>query len=99
MAGKWACSGGHVDAGEDEEEAVIRELEEETSIKAGEVHKFEEDDVDIGHLSFFWTWVPDGTKAVADDDAEKAKWVKVSNLPELAWENARQIRDALDDAL
>lgn len=94
MKGKWACPGGHVDAGESDRDAAYRELEEETGIEADEMHQFEKGKVDIGHLTFFWTWVPAGTRAVADDDAEKTKWVKVSNLPELAWENARQIRDA-----
>lgn len=99
MAGKWACPGGHVDGGESDRDAAYRELEEETGIEADEMHQFEKGEVDIGHLTFFWTWVPQATRAVADDDAEKAKWVKVSNLPELAWENARQIEDAAKVAL
>lgn len=97
--GKWACPGGHVDAGEEDKDAAYRELEEETGIEADSMHQFEHDDVQIGHLVFFWTLVDDNTKAKAMDDAEKAKWVSVDNLPELAWENERQIKEAVKLAL
>lgn len=92
--GKWACPGGHVEKGESDKKAAFRELEEETGISADEMHKFDEEEVDIGHLSFWWTLVPGKTKAKAADDAEKAKWVPVDDPPELAWDNAEKIQEA-----
>ena len=37
--GKWSTPGGHVDPGETFEQAAIRELEEETGIKAKQIHE------------------------------------------------------------
>lgn len=95
-AGKWACPGGHVDPGESDLDAAYRELEEETGIEADSMHRLDSQDVDIGHLTFYWTRVPAGTRAVAADDAEKAKWVPVDDLPDLAWDNAEQIERAAE---
>lgn len=94
-AGKWACPGGGLEKGENAEEAAYRELEEETGVQASQMHLFDEAQVDIGHLSFFWTWVDDTEEACAGDDAARCRWVKVRELPKLAWDNADKIRQAL----
>lgn len=96
--GKWACPGGHVDKGESDEAAAFRELKEETGVEADEMTLFQEEDVDIGHLAFFWTVVEGGTRARASDDAGQSRWVDVTDIPELAWNNDEEIRKACIEA-
>jgi 8-oxo-dGTP diphosphatase len=101
--GKWAFPGGFVDMDESLEQAVNRELKEETGLEdlpleqfytAGDVHR------DPRHRTITVTYIgftPDKLPAlVAGDDAGNAAWFPVDGLPALAFDHAEILRRALD---
>jgi mutator protein MutT len=83
---KWSLPGGHVEAGEKLEEAALRELSEETGVKA-ELH-------DIFHvaeiinsethfvIAVFWAAWKTGEPAAAGD-AKAARWADLAELEEI----------------
>jgi 8-oxo-dGTP diphosphatase len=97
----WALPGGFVDDGEDLEDAAIRELEEETSVKvsnAEQLKAFGKPGRDPRHHTVsvaFMAFVPDNTTAVAADDAKEIGWFRVDDLPALAFDHAEIIAFAL----
>jgi 8-oxo-dGTP diphosphatase len=101
-AGAWALPGGFVDVDEAAETAARRELEEETGIVyAGplpQLHTYTAPDRDprgrtisITHLAR----LPEVVEAVGADDAAEARWFPVTDLPELAFDHAQVLADAL----
>ncbi|GAB2981872.1 NUDIX domain-containing protein [Nocardioides montaniterrae] len=101
-AGAWALPGGFVDADEDAETAARRELREETglelSVPLTQLHTYTAPDRDprgrtisIVHLAS----VPETVAATAGDDAADVRWFPVSDLPELAFDHAEVLADAL----
>ncbi|WP_327332943.1 NUDIX domain-containing protein [Streptomyces anulatus] len=105
FAGCWALPGGHLDAGEDPQDAAARELTEETGVLVPAA-----DLVPIGtydapgrdprgrySTDAYLARVPADTLAVADDDAANVRWVKLSTALEdgaLAFDHADILRDA-----
>ncbi|MEU8741884.1 NUDIX hydrolase [Streptomyces halstedii] len=94
--GMWALPGGHVDPGETSRLAAARELGEETG-----VHVAPEDLRQIGvwdeagrdprgrYITVaYLVVVPEGTQAVAGDDARTARWWPLGALPQLAFDHA-----------
>jgi ADP-ribose pyrophosphatase YjhB (NUDIX family) len=85
-AGLWSVPGGRVEAGETEAEAVVREVAEETGLRAecGDLLGWAER-TGSGHhfviLDFLVT-VPEG-QPVAGDDAAEVGWFRLSSVPEL----------------
>jgi len=98
--GDWALPGGFVDMDETLEEAVVRELEEETALKNIELkqlHAFSALDRDPRGRTIsviFWGILEDGQNVVAGDDASDAKWFKIDNLPLLAFDHNEVIKMA-----
>ncbi len=84
--GMWAFPGGFVDYGEDPEDAVIRELMEETGVKGENpriLHVLGEPGRDprkhcVG--LFYLVDVDPSAKPIGDDDAVSAAWVPIEQL-------------------
>jgi len=99
--GGWAFPGGFMNMDETTERCAIRELEEETGLKVSKVNqigaysKVERDPrgrtVTVAYLA-----IVDAPIAVnGQDDASKAQWFPLSALPELAFDHADIMQDAI----
>ena len=105
--GSWALPGGFLDEQETLEEAAARELQEETgiSVQPGDLVQlkaYSEPKRDprtrvIGVA--FSIVVPVETVAEADDDAADAKWFKIDELPELAFDHSTMIGESMNRLL
>jgi len=99
--GHWALPGGFVDMDETLEEAVARELEEETNITGvdlKQLHAFSALDRDPRGRTIsvvFWGILNDRQQAKAGDDARETGWFDINNLPELAFDH----RDVVEMAI
>ena len=99
--GRWALPGGFVDIDETLEEAVTRELKEETNltgVELNQLHAFSALGRDPrGHTIsvVFWGVLNTDQEIVAGDDAENAKWFNLDQLPELAFDHHEVINFAI----
>jgi 8-oxo-dGTP diphosphatase len=103
--GRWALPGGHVDLGEDTEDAAHRELAEETGIRVGSL-TFVSAYGTVGrdprgrYVTFAYAGrMPHRLEPAAGDDAVRAEWVRldriVSGEVPLAFDHLEIVRDAL----
>lgn len=98
----WALPGGFIDMDETLEEAIARELEEETALKNIELrqlHAFSALDRDPRGRTIsvvFWGMHYGDQKAVAGDDASAARWFGINDLPALAFDHNEVIQMAVD---
>jgi 8-oxo-dGTP diphosphatase len=99
--GMWALPGGFVEYGESGEEAVLRELEEETGLKGSRPSlrtvRSQPGRDPRGHVvSLVYTMTIKGeTDPRSGDDASKAKWFEMASLPDLAFDH----REIIDEVL
>lgn len=99
-AGRWALPGGFVDVGESTEDAVRRELLEETGLKGDLVDLlgvYSEPGRDPrGHTVTvaYVLKVAGIVQVAAGDDAADARWFALDKLPELAFDHGRILADA-----
>ena len=99
--GRWAFPGGFMNMDETTEQCAIRELEEETGLQVNNViqieaySKVDRDPrgrtVTIAYLAI----VDRPLVVIGQDDATKAEWWPLSNLPELAFDHDRIMQDAV----
>lgn len=93
----WAIPGGFVDYNEKVEDAAVRELFEETGIKADEIELlgvYSDPARDKrGHTASVVYYTKTDQTPVAGDDAKNAEFYSLDALPVLAFDHARVIAD------
>ena len=99
--GCWAFPGGFMNMDETTEQCAIRELEEETGlhvnnvIQIGAYSKVDRDPrgrtVTVAYLAI----VDRPLVVIGQDDAAKAEWWQLSDLPELAFDHDKIMQDAI----
>jgi 8-oxo-dGTP diphosphatase len=99
--GSWALPGGFVDRGEPLEEAVLRELREETGAMGqilGIVGAYSRPDRDPrGHtISVVYAISVENEEVVGGDDAAEAAWHDLMSPPELAFDHGEILADYRD---
>jgi 8-oxo-dGTP diphosphatase len=103
FAGMWALPGGFVDMHETLEEAVVRELEEETGLKnvpLEQLHAYSDIHRDPRgrniSITFYGSTDWQNSEVTGGDDAADAQWFPVDQLPELAFDHHKVIELALN---
>ena len=97
--GRWAFPGGFVKMDESCEEGALRELEEETALKGTYVQQFHtysdpnRDPRERVITVAFFALVR--IQEVEADDANKAQWFAIDEVPQLAFDHDVILRDAL----
>ena len=99
--GCWAFPGGFMNMDETTEQCAIRELEEETGLKITDIQqlgaysKVDRDPrgrtITVAYLAFVDKPLP----VKGQDDAAKAQWFSVKELPKLAFDHENIMMDAL----
>ena len=99
--GCWAFPGGFMNMDETTEQCAIRELEEETGLRVSDVHqigaysKVDRDPrgrtITVAYLAI----IDEPVAVCGQDDAANAEWFPLSALPELAFDHAEIMRDAV----
>jgi 8-oxo-dGTP diphosphatase len=96
--GKWALPGGFVEYGEKVEDAVVREVSEETSLETKIIDiigVYSDPNRDPrGHIvTVVYLLDIQGGKLQSNDDASDAKYFDLDNLPELSFDHNIILRD------
>lgn len=103
--GKWALPGGFIDMDEELDVACRREVEEETGLNIGEMKQFRAFggvNRDPRHRTIsvlFYTFLDDEPVPMAGDDAAKAQWFPISQLPELAFDHGQILEEFKEEIL
>lgn len=100
--GHWAFPGGFMDMDETTEQCAIRELEEETGLKVSEVKqigaysKVDRDPRGRTITVAYLARIANAEKVNGQDDAAKAEWFPINNLPPLAFDHKDIMKDAIE---
>ena len=98
--GKWAFPGGFLNMDETAQEGALRELKEETGLENAYIEQFNtysdpdrdprERVITIAHYALVHIQEVKG-----GDDATKAQWFPIDEVPQLAFDHDRILRDAM----
>lgn len=97
----WALPGGFMNMDETLEQAVVRELQEETGLVCKNLQQFKtfsvvnRDPRGRTISVVFWEVIAGIPKTTAGDDAKKAQWFSVNQLPELAFDHKQIVAEYL----
>jgi len=101
--GEWAIPGGFVLNDESLEEAVERELHEETGIKINyleQLYTFGKPSRDprgrVVSVAYFGLVRPNAYKIVASTDAEQVQWFNINELPKLSFDHKEILKAAIE---
>ena len=103
--GNWALPGGFIDMDEELVTACRRELEEETGLRVGEMTQFRAYggvNRDPRHRTIsvvFYSFQDEESVPQAGDDAAKAKWFPLSQLPDLAFDHLQILEEFKSEIL
>ncbi len=99
--GCWAFPGGFMNMDETTEQCAIRELEEETGLKVDDVRqigtysKVDRDPrgrtITVAYLAV----IDEACEVKGQDDAAKAQWFYINDLPKLAFDHDEIMDDAI----
>lgn len=101
-AGSWAFPGGFMSIDETTAQAAVRELREETGINIteNELHRIDIYDA-VGRdprerviTVAYYTIIDNPAKVQGGDDAKRAQWFSLSQLPPLAFDHAEILKKA-----
>ena len=96
---KWALPGGFIEMDETLEEACKRELFEETGLKVDRMTQFKTFDAidrDPRHRTIstiYFIELNTRIQVAGGDDAARADWFPISNLPELAFDHNQILKE------
>lgn len=98
--GMWALPGGFVEYGETTEQAVVREIKEETGLETSIrslLGVYSQPDRDPrGHtISVVYLLAKKKGMVIGGDDAEKATFQPLDELPDLSFDHDKIIKDAV----
>ena len=101
--GLWALPGGFVDMDETPEEAVVRELEEETGLSGipfEQFHTYGAVERDPRHRTISVVFIGNVNNTsefqpIGGDDAADAQWFSVDQLPNIAFDHKKIILDGI----
>jgi 8-oxo-dGTP diphosphatase len=102
--GKWALPGGFIDMDEELEDAVVRELAEETGLVDVRLEQMRTFGT-VGRdprgrqitIVFMGIATEEQTEIKAGDDAAQAQWFDIENLPkEMAFDHDKVVRFAIE---
>ncbi|WP_347173851.1 NUDIX hydrolase [Polaribacter uvawellassae] len=101
--GQWAIPGGFVENDESLEDAVERELFEETGIKINyleQLYTFGKPNRDprgrVVSIAYFGLVRPNAFKLYASTDAEQAQWFNIKDLPKLSFDHKEILKTAIE---
>lgn len=100
--GEWAFPGGFMNIDETAEEAACRELEEETGLKVGEVRQLgaftavDRDPRERVVSIAYYVELPAAEAVRGSDDARRARWFSLEDLPKLAFDHEMILRKAVE---
>lgn len=100
--GQWAFPGGFMNMDETIEQCAVRELEEETGLSISRIQligiysKIDRDPRGRTLSAAYLTTLEQPVEVCGNDDAARAAWFPVNELPPLAFDHEQIMKDALE---